>query len=129
MEFQMAARRATVWCHFNRLGFDEEYLFERAARVGADAVMRLGLLAQHVADATSARDIARSSHRTGRVQAHLSVVSGFCSPVSHTRVHDDVSASSHLQTARASLKRGAARSTSVVRRTLDAADARDLGIR
>jgi DNA polymerase delta subunit 1 len=44
---EMAARRATVWCHFNGLGFDEEYLFERAARVGADAVMRLGLLAQH----------------------------------------------------------------------------------
>lgn len=39
---EIVSRKATIWIHFNGLGFDEEYMYTRAVRVGAQELLHIG---------------------------------------------------------------------------------------
>ena len=42
---EIVKRKATIWVHFNGLGFDEEYMYLRAVRVGAQELLHMGWVA------------------------------------------------------------------------------------
>lgn len=43
---EIVKRKAIIWLHFNGLGFDEEYMYTRAVRVGAQEMLHMGWIAE-----------------------------------------------------------------------------------